>query len=458
MKFIIKNEKYKVILKKILIFMIAFVISFCLIHFLGFINNYGDPVNSYGFAKAIKMGQVPYLEFNTISTPLLAMYQSLFLHIFDDFIMINVSQAILVAISFLLLYRMFGRKSLILLVVTVVLGCKNLVATYNFMSFFFLILALYMEKNHKDRDILIGIILALGVLSKQTVGCLAVIPSIILYRKDVHKLFKRFIGFLMPCFIFLIYLLWNKALYQFFDLCLFGLFDFGTKNGVGGGHIYKVWLVLSIIFLVITIFLGLKNKKDINIYYLSLGFLYAFPLFDITHFAFWAMCFTIILLPYIKINKKLLVCLVAAICIPYSLLYGLLWINTWELSVTKNMNNFKYNIQRRNIYENVLKINNFVNEYDDAIVIGYFSMTHTIMNDKKLSYFDILYDGNYGYNGNQKMIKKISKMHDQIFIISTGDYKSKDEFSQFSKDIAKYIMDNCEKIDSKYSLDVYYKR
>lgn len=457
MTFIIKNKKIEMILKKALIFIGIFLVSFFLIHILIFINNYGDPVNSYGFAKAIKMGQIPYLEFNTISTPLLAMYQSLFLHVYDDFIMINISQALLVTICFILLYKMFGKKSLILLVVSIVFECKNLVATYNFLSFFFLVLTIYMEKKHRDKDLLIGVILALGVLAKQTIGCFAIIPSIIFYRKDLKKLGKRFIGFLIPCFIFLIYLLWNNALYEFFDLCLFGLFDFGTKNGVGGGHIYGFGVGLSLILLIITVYLFIKNKNDINIYYMSLGFLYAFPLFDITHVAFWAMCFAVILLSYININERLLVRLVFSICIPYVILYGILWIGTWDLVITSKMNNFKYNIQRKSVYENVLKYNSFLNEYDDAIIIGY-SMTYTIMNDKELSYFSILYDGNYGYNGNQKMINKIKNMHDQIFIVSTGDFESADEFTQLSSDIAKYIIDNCEKIDSKYSLDVYYKR
>lgn len=454
MKFFIKNKK---IIKAIFVFLGVFLLSFCLIHLLGFINNYGDPVNSYGFAKAIKMGQIPYLDFNTISTPLLAMYQSLFLHIYDDFIMINVSQAILVAMSFLLLYGMFGKKSFILILVTVLLGCKNLVATYNFMSFFFLVLLLFMEKKYNDKDILIGIILALGVLAKQTVGIFAIIPSIVFYRKNLKKLGRRFIGFLIPCFIFLVYLLWNKALYEFFDLCLFGLFDFGSKNGVGGGHIYTGWLLISLLFVLVTMILLFKNKKDIHIYYFCLGFLYAFPLFDITHFSFWAMCFTIIVLPYIKISENVITTLVLAVVIPYSLLYGALWYSTWELSVTKKITNFKYNIQRTNIYENVLTINDFVNSYENPVVLGYFSMTHTIMNDKKLSYFDILYDGNYGYNGSKKMINKINEMHDQIFIISVGDYESKDEFSQISKDIMEYVMKTCKKVDSKYGMDVYYK-
>lgn len=46
------------------------------------------------------------------------------------------------------------------------------------------------------------------------------------------------------------------------------------------------------------------------------------------------------------------------------------------------------------------------------------------------------------------MKEKIDEMHNQIFIISMGDYQSKDEFSQISKDVMEYVMENCKKVDS----------
>ena len=55
------------------------------------------------------------------------------------------------------------------------------------------------------------------------------------------------------------------------------------------------------------------------------------------------------------------------------------------------------------------------------------------------------------------MIDKIKDMNNQIFIVSMIDYNSKNEFSQFSKDIAKHIMDNYKLIDEKYGFKVYYK-
>ena len=66
-------------LKKILVILIVFVCSFLTVYYLGFINNCFDPLNSYGFSKAIMMGQVPYRDFNTVTTPLYAFYQAIFL-------------------------------------------------------------------------------------------------------------------------------------------------------------------------------------------------------------------------------------------------------------------------------------------------------------------------------------------------------------------------------------------
>ena len=136
-------------LKNICIFLLVFIASFLAIHILGFANGYGDPINSYGFAKAISMGQIPYLEFNTISTPLYAMYQSLFLHIYDDFIMINISQALVTAASIILIYKLFGKKSLLLLLIVSIFQFRNMIPTYNSFSLFFVILLMYMEKKIK---------------------------------------------------------------------------------------------------------------------------------------------------------------------------------------------------------------------------------------------------------------------------------------------------------------------
>ena len=57
------------------------------------------------------------------------------------------------------------------------------------------------------------------------------------------------------------------------------------------------------------------------------------------------------------------------------------------------------------------------------------------------------------------MIKKIKKIHKCYFIVSMDDFNSKLIDSQFNKDIVKYVIDNCEKVETNKKLNfvVYYK-
>lgn len=444
-------------LKKIGLFLLLFLVVFITVWLLGFINNCFDPLNSYGFSKAIMMGQVPYRDFNTVTTPLYAFYQSVFLFIYDDFIMIMISQALLVTISACLIYKMFGKKSFILLLVVFLVQYKALVATYNFMCLFMIILLIYLEKYHNDKDYLIGFVIGLGLLSKHIPGVFLIIPSIIFYRRSGNKLVRRFIGFLGPCLSFLIYLFVTGALFEFFNLCLFGMLDFGNDNGVAGGNVHLFYIVTTLLTFIYSLYLLFKNKKDINIYYLIFGVFFAIPLFDITHTSIWFLCFCMIVLPYIKkyVREISYLCLVL-FCF-FSIFWIFMWFSFKELCFTKELNHFRYYIQDKSTYNNLLIIDKFVSEYDSPIILGHFSMQYSIIHDKELDSFSILYRGNFGYNGIDKMLNKIKKMNDQIFLISISDYKNSDKDSQFCKELAEYVIKNCKFIEEKNGFYVYYK-
>ena len=68
--------KIKDIFKYILIFLFSF---FSMSFFFSFID--GDVLWNYGFSYAISRGEVPYLDFNMIITPIYPMINSLFLKI-----------------------------------------------------------------------------------------------------------------------------------------------------------------------------------------------------------------------------------------------------------------------------------------------------------------------------------------------------------------------------------------
>lgn len=441
---------------------IVFLSSFICLYLLGFSHNYGDPINNYAFSYAITRGEVPYLDFNIISTPLYAFVMTPFLFLANNYITFLLEQSLLVTIAFVLLYKLFGLKSLLLLFPTVITRYANIIGTYNFMCFLIMILIIYMEQKHKNKDYLIGALIALAIFSKQTVGIFFIIPSIIFYHKDLKKLQKRFIGFLIPCFIFLIYFLINKCLGEFLDICLFGLFDFFNNNGIGSKNVYLKYFILSLVAVFLIGFMLFKHKKDINLYYLICGFFFAFPLFDSAHFAMFFNCLVIAFMPYIKISDKI----IKRFSIIFFIISSVILYNAYssiglDLVFTKKLKHFEYFIHDKKEYELTLGMDNFIDKYKDnkMVILGYFAIKYKIYNDLDITSFDILNQGNYGYNGSNKMIDKIKKMHNCYFIVSLKDLNNDFKMFQFDKKIANYVIDNYKKIDEskKYNLAVYYK-
>ena len=125
-------------------FILAFFVILSIYLFFGFSLNYGDPLANYGFSYAITKGQVPYKDFNLISTPLFAFFSSIGLYFFNNYLTFLLVQAIIVTITFYLLYRIFGNRSYLLLFTTVFFGYFGISPTYNYFCFFMMVIFLYL--------------------------------------------------------------------------------------------------------------------------------------------------------------------------------------------------------------------------------------------------------------------------------------------------------------------------
>jgi formylmethanofuran dehydrogenase subunit A len=82
---------------------------------------------------------------------------------------------------------------------------------------------------------------------------------------------------------------------------------------------------------------------------------------------------------------------------------------------------------------------------------------YDVSHDKRIDNYNVYLYGNHGYNGTEKMIKSISKMHKQYFLVNILDYKTDDKYSQTNKKITKYIIDNSKLIEEKDGFWLYYK-
>lgn len=442
-------------IKKNYNYLLLFIFIFCLYTFIAYPLLYADPTATYAFSKAMKMGEIPYLDFNIISTPLYSFLLSLGLHIWDNFSMILLEQSILVTIMYYLINRIYGNsKGCILLLATCLLGFFCLNPTYNFMAIFMLVLILFFEKEKSDKDYLIGILIGLAILSKHTVCGFFIIPSIIYYFKDKKKLLKRFIGVLGVGLIFIIYLLLTNSFNEFFDLCILGLFDFSSNNS----HPTSIYFYISIVLFIISLIITIKNRKDISNYYLLFTIAIAIPIFDVHHYSYYFFCFVMQLLPLIKKYELEISRSCFSLFLVIFIFFGASVLASSEQVFNKKINHYQYIFNDKECYKNYLDVFELFDEYDDALIISNYKMLYDISRDNKIDYFDVPLYGNAGYDGSKKMIDRIKKMHDKYIIIDVFNYGEKNPFSQFDESLIKYVINNCEKIKEKGDFIIYYKK
>ena len=145
-----------------------------------------DTMWNYSFSHAIRMGEIPYKDFNIISTPLFSFIMSIGLFIHDDMIIFLLEHTILIVLLFSLFIKEYGNKGWIMLPMLTLPFFSQLNGTYNFFAFLLVIIILMLEKRNKS-DYIIGLLL--GMFDLTTSGIISVIVfsfllSLIFKAKD----------------------------------------------------------------------------------------------------------------------------------------------------------------------------------------------------------------------------------------------------------------------------------
>lgn len=279
-------------------YLVVFLIALGAFVFFSYLNSY-DAIWNFGFSYAFAIGETPFKDFNMITPGFYNFVMSLGLHLSHNYLVFLIEQAFLITLTFYIVYKLYGKKAWLFLFFMTFPMLYAFSPTYNFFLMFLTILIIYLEKKESS-DYLIGFLLGLCILTKHTVGVFLVIPSFIFYFKDKSKLFKRFLGCLIPCIIFIIYLLVVGAFKDFFDLCVLGLFDFASKNG----EFITFYVVSTFILLIIGILYVTFNRKDILGYYVLCFFSVMLPIFSYYHFSLYLAICSLLILSKLKVSDK----------------------------------------------------------------------------------------------------------------------------------------------------------
>lgn len=436
--------------KKVIKYVFVFI---CSLVFLNFIPFDLDEIWNYGFMHSMYSGLVPYRDFNMVVTPFFPLLFSLPFHLFgSNLLVVNVCQSLLIVLTYVLLEKLIGDKANILLLL-MFFNYDMMYASYNYFIFFLFLSLLYLEKN-KSNDYVIGIVIGLAVLTKQSVGGLLAIVSLyyVFKEKDFKKLVKRVIGAMLPVGLFLIYLAVTGAFADFVNLCILGLFDFGTNNYVGVRA-----LVLGYILLIgVVIYFIVKRRNSIDKYYVLAFSTIAVPMFDYFHIKFFVLALLILVLEKINIKKINLNLLL------YGSMIGIVFINLivsvdGDMVYPNSIKHFEYRyISSKHIKETQL-VSEKLKDYSDKELLLLFEQSYyyKISNDFPINHFDLINTGNWGYKGSEKLLKELKKKKDAVFVINRLSYEGT---RQTDKTALNYVLKNCKKIDEIYGFEFYIRK
>ena len=435
--------------KYIVLFIVAFVITFVYDFFIVRLGM--DEVWCYGFAYNISKGLVPYRDFNMIITPLYSFVVALFIKIFGNHLFsVHIFNALFLALFVTVGYRVLNKKIFILwlLSLSILYPCYNTFCVLIFCFFLFL-----YNKKFKHKDFVLGLIIACLFLSKQTLGIL-IIP-LLFFSKDR---IKCLIGFLFPCLIFLIYLIYFNTFYQFIDYCILGMFDFSSKNSFINSSIYFTCFFEIIVIIIILYKLIKGNFKNQKLIFVLAFQIMAFPLLEYQHIYY--SCIPVCC--YILMNYSLNRIIYWVLVIIFGLYLGINIFSNVSSSyyhLYPKRNSFLYGRSINGIYDKQIdELYSYLDKNKDdnrLYIFSCYAYLIRLNNGEIPDKYDLINNGNMGYKGEEKYIKEIDNYCSQnkcMFVLISEDLAGK---NQTSKKLLDYVQRNYDNVTNFEAFGIY---
>lgn len=429
-------------IKKFLVYVGLFLGVF----FISFIVTYVcmpvgcDDVWLYGFSYNISKGLVIYRDYNVITTPLYYFIGCYFIKLFGNYIIsIGILNAMLVSFVVLMMYRIIKWKAFIVFPLILIFFPNG----YNLFSLFWLMLIILLINLKSDHDYLMGFIIGLLFITKQSVGLVFLIPYLY-YSKN--KL-KGLLCFLIPFMFVSVYLLCNNAFYEFIDYCFLGLFDFGANNTY-----YGIYFFVEIFVLIYLIFKLVKSKfKEKEVFYILCFQIVLYPIFDSYHFF---VSFFPVMYYFIKELKNIYLLIILTFSVFYLKISLFLTVD-FNINFEKDLLYLKNCGDLPGLMED---FNDYLEDEKYFCFISYYGYLYKLYYDIPINKYDLWNDGNMGYNGINESIDDVDEFCDNnkcLFIVDGNlKYRERNRKSQIYK-VYDYVVNNYEMIEEYNTFYIY---
>jgi hypothetical protein len=135
-------------IKKVLPFVILYVLF--VISILFFVRINMDEVWNYGFSYAIRLGEIPYKDFNMVITPVYSLIMAIPLLISNNYVLMVLFHSLLLTITSYFVYKTYKEKGILLLLLSFIIYTV-ITPTYNSFIFMILLLLLYFESSKNKK-------------------------------------------------------------------------------------------------------------------------------------------------------------------------------------------------------------------------------------------------------------------------------------------------------------------
>ena len=429
---LLKNEKVKTFLIIISLFIFTF-----LINFFNIANN--DVIWNYGFSYNVSKGLLMYKDFNMVITPLYPFIFGIILKIFGiNTIVFYLSNSLIATSIFYIIYKNYKNVLLEMILLVSLISGPN----YNTLCLLLLFILIILEEKQSN-DYLIGIILGLAFLTKSSMGLLTL--TSLYYIKDFKKVFKRFIGFLIPNILFILYFIKVGIVKDYINYAFGSLFDFADKN-----FCLNLGIIIFIISVIYLIYEYIK-KKDIKVLYILFFQIMSYPIFNFLHiiFSIIPVIFYILLNNknkiYLKYRKYLIIFLICPI------ISTILQVNFIDMDYGTNALEYKL-VEKKYINDaNLIRKN--IDNFDNLYFIMYEAYYNKLLLGLDINRYDVMLNGNLGYNGVNNTIKYFDSLPDNTKFIMYSVY----EGGQEPKEVYYHIKNNYKLVSSFDKYQVYEK-